>query len=264
MTSTVSPITAAASKLYDAHRNRVPCPPVSTSPGLDAVSDAYAVQMLNTERWIDEGRRVVGCKIGLTSPAVQQQLGVDQPDYGLLFSDMSIDDGGQIAPGLLIQPRVEAEVAFVLGRDLPEHDTTIAEVLGAIEFVVAAIEIVDSRVKDWAITIVDTIADNASSGLFALGSRPVRIDAFDPVSCEMTMTRAGETVSTGQGRACLGSPVSATAWLARTMAGVGRPLRQGDVVLSGALGPMVPARPGDRFEAVISGLGSVSVSFATD
>ncbi|MFW2381365.1 MAG: 2-keto-4-pentenoate hydratase, partial [Acidimicrobiales bacterium] len=167
----------------------------------------------------------------------------------------------EIAAGRLIQPKVEAEIAFVLGQDLPHPDTTQAEVMQAIDFAVAAIEIVDSRIADWQISFFDTVADNGSSGLYVLGSRPVSLDEFDPIACGMVIESGGEPVSVGAGSACLGSPISAAAWLARTMAKAGHPLRSGDTILSGALGPMVSANPGDAFEARISGLGSVSVSF---
>jgi len=262
MTIDQTSIQQAADRLHQAHVDHQPCEPVADLLDGGDVADAYAVQNLNADRWVDEGRRIVGHKIGLTSKSVQNQLGVDRPDYGILFADMSVDEGSEVDAGRLIQPRAEAEIAFVLGRDLPHPDTTVGEVLRAIDFAVAAIEIVDSRVADWRIGILDTVADNASSGLYVLGSSPVSLDAFDPINCGMVMESAGEPVSTGVGRACLGSPISATAWLARTMAAAGRPLSAGDTVLSGALGPMVSAAPGDVFEARISGLGSVTAAFA--
>lgn len=263
MTIDQTSIEQAADRLHQAQVDHRPCEPVADLLDGGGVADAYAVQNANTDRGVSEGRRIVGHKIGLTSKSVQTQLGVDQPDYGILFADMAVDEGGEVEVDRLIQPRAEAEIAFVLGRDLPNPDTTVAEVLRAIDFAVAAIEIVDSRVADWRIGILDTIADNASSGLYVLGSSPVKLDAFDPIRCGMVMERSGEPVSTGAGRACLGSPISATAWLARTMAASGRPLGAGDTVLSGALGPMVGADPGDVFEARISGLGSVTAAFAT-
>ncbi|NYZ15586.1 2-keto-4-pentenoate hydratase [Azospirillum sp. RWY-5-1] len=223
---------------------------------------AYAVQDANTAHWIDAGRRLVGRKIGLTSVAVQKQLGVDQPDYGMLFADMELLDGAEIAAGRLIQPKGEAEVAFVLERDLPRPDSTFTEVLGAVAYALPAIEVVDSRIAAWDIRILDTIADNASSGLYALGSTPVAIDRFDLRLCGMVMEKNGEPVSFGAGAACLGNPLNALVWLARRMAAVGRPLAAGDVVLSGALGPMVAFGPGDRLEARINGLGSVRVACA--
>ncbi len=261
MRSPSETVTEAADRLRDAHDRRVACEPIATLLGDASVDDAYAVQDVNTERWLTDGRRLVGRKIGLTSTSVQRQLGVDRPDYGMLFADMAADEGGDIDIGRLLQPRAEAEIAFVLGRDLPDPDTTVAEVLRSIEFAVAAIEIVDSRIADWRIGILDTVADNASSGMYVLGSTPVLLSSFDPVMCAMVMERRGEPVSVGAGRACLGSPISATAWLARTMAAVGRPLCAGDTVLSGALGPMVAVAPGDVFEARISGLGTVTAAF---
>jgi 2-keto-4-pentenoate hydratase len=256
-------VRTVADLLYEAHRVATPCAPVADRLDGGGIAAAYAAQEENTIRWLAEGRRLVGRKIGLTSPAVQRQLGVDQPDYGMLFADMAVDEGAEVDAGRLLQPRAEAEIAFVLKRDLPNPDATVAEVMQAIDFAVAAIEIVDSRIADWKIGILDTVADNASSGLYVLGSRPVALQAFDPIGCGMVMERAGEPVSTGAGRACLGSPISAAAWLARTMARAGRPLGAGDTVLSGALGPMVSVSPGDVVEARISGLGSVTAAFAT-
>jgi 2-keto-4-pentenoate hydratase len=262
MTVTDETISTVAGALYDAYRTSTPCDPVGERLAGGGIEAAYAAQEVNTRRWLAEGRRLVGRKIGLTSPAVQRQLGVGQPDYGMLFADMAVDEGAEVALGRLLQPRAEAEIAFVLRRDLPNPDATVAEVMQAIDFAVAAIEIVDSRIAGWKIGILDTVADNASSGLYVLGSRPVRLDQFDPLACGMVMERAGEPVSTGAGRACLGSPISAAAWLARTMAAANRPLTAGDTILSGALGPMVAVAPGDVVEARISGLGSVTAAFA--
>ncbi len=262
MTVDQTSILAAADRLLEAGTSGVACEPVSDLLGDGTIADAYAVQDVNTERRLAGGARLVGRKIGLTAPVVQAQLGVDQPDYGMLFADGAVDDAAEIEHGRLIAPRAEAEIAFVLDRDLPYPDTTMAEVLRAIDYAVAAIEIVDSRIADWRIGILDTVADNGSAALFVTGSRPVSMRDFDPISCGMVMEQAGEPVSTGAGRACMGSPVAATAWLARAMAAAGRPLLAGDTVLSGALGPMVAAEPGDVFEARISGLGSVTTAFA--
>jgi 2-keto-4-pentenoate hydratase len=258
--TTSAAISDAADRLHLAAERGTPCAPVSDL--ISTPAEAYAAQEINTERKLTSGARLVGRKIGLTSAAVQRQLGVSQPDYGMLFADMAVDEGADVPLGRLLQPKVEAEIAFVLGRDLPHDDTTVAETMRAIEYAVAAIEVVDSRIADWKIGFVDTVADNASSGLFVIGSRPVALDAFDPVMCGMVMERRGEPVSVGAGKACLGSPVSAAAWLARTMAAAGRPLQAGDTILSGALGPMVAVAPGDVVEARISGLGTVTASFA--
>lgn len=258
------PVREAARLLGEAAAAVAPCDPVRPlieSAGIDA---AYAVQHLLAEEAIRSGRRVVGRKIGLTSTAVQAQLGVDQPDFGVLFDDMEYGSGEEVPLARLIQPRVEAEIVFVMERDLDAERPALGDVLNAIGYALPAIEIVDSRVRDWKISIFDTIADNASSGLYVLGGSPKKIDAFDLALCGMSLERGGEPVSVGCGAACLGNPLNAVVWLARTVARLGRPLRAGDVVLSGALGPMVTVGPGDVFEARISGLGSVSAVFSND
>ncbi len=228
------------------------------------VGTAYRVQEINTKRALAAGRRLVGRKIGLTAKVVQTQLGVDQPDYGMLFADMAVADGEEVPHGKLIKPRVEAEVAFVMGRDILTEQPTIADVIRAVEFCLPAIEIVDSRIAEWKIKIVDTIADNASSGLFVLGCDPRPLRKLDLRNCGMVMESKGEPISVGAGAACLGNPLIAVLWLARTMARAGRPLKVGDIVMSGALGPMVPVAWGDVVEARISGLGSVRAAFAKE
>ncbi|WP_405910126.1 MULTISPECIES: 2-keto-4-pentenoate hydratase [unclassified Streptomyces] len=255
-------ITKAADALLEASRTKAPCPPVRAF--VSGVEAAYAVQRANVERGLAAGRRIVGRKVGLTSPAVQAQLGVDQPDFGTLFADMAVAEDGSVPAGRLIQPKVEAEVALVLKAELPHRDCTVVDVLQATDFALPALEIVDSRIADWDITIVDTVADNASSGLYVLGGTPVPLTGLDLRGVRMTMTRGGEVVSAGTGADCLGSPLNAAAWLASTLADMGDPLRAGDVVLTGALGPMAVAAPGDRFEARISQLGRVAVQFATE
>lgn len=225
------------------------------------IADAYEIQRLNTVRRLDEGRRRIGCKIGLTSAAVQKQLGVEQPDFGVLFDDMSFGDGEPIPFSGLSQPKIEAEIAFVLGRDLDMAHAGIADVIDAVAYALPALEIVGSRIQDWDIRIGDTIADNASSSAFVLGTTPRALDDFDVRLCGMVLERMGEPVSVGTGAACLGNPLNAVTWLARAMTGVGAPLQAGDVVLSGALGPMVPVQPGEVFEARINGLGSVRAIF---
>ncbi|MFE0419829.1 2-keto-4-pentenoate hydratase [Streptomyces tendae] len=241
-----------------------PCPPVRSRIPAGDVGTAYAVQRLNNERRLAEGRRLVGRKIGLTSEAVQRQLGVDQPDFGALLSDMVVAQGGEVPFGRLLQPKVEAEVALVLNADLPDAGCTIDDVVAATEYAVPALEIVDSRIADWDITFVDTVADNASSGLYVLGEQRVPLDDVDLVTVSMSMSRNGDVASRGDGAACLGSPLNAALWLARTLAELGDPLRAGDVVLTGALGPMAAAAPGDVFAASISQLGDVSVRFAAE
>ena len=252
----------AAERLRAAHDRHEPCSPVRDLIAADDVGSAYAVQEANTRRWIGEGRRLVGRKIGLTSKAVQKQLGVDQPDFGMLFADMAVCDGEPVAAGRVLQGKVEAEIAFVLERDIKCEQATMADVLRAVGYAVAAIEIVGSRVANWDIRLVDTVADNASSGLFVLGNMPRKLDGLDLRDCAMQMTQDGKVVSSGVGHACLGHPLNATLWLARKMVEVGRPLLSGDIILSGALGPMVAVQPGAVYEAQISGMGAVRAAFA--
>ncbi|MGE4373666.1 MAG: 2-keto-4-pentenoate hydratase [Xanthobacter sp.] len=257
-------INTVAERLAEARRTGIACAPVRDLLPEGALGLAYAAQDVNTRQALEAGRRLVGRKIGLTSRAVQAQLGVDQPDYGMLFDDMAVLDGWEVTQGRLLQPKVEAEVAFVLERDLDEERLTIADVLRAIAFALPAIEIVDSRIADWKIGILDTIADNASSGLYVLGSTPKKLEHLELRTAGMVMESAGEPVSVGAGAACLGDPLSAVLWLARTMARVGRPLKAGDTVLSGALGPMAQVQWGSVYEARIEGLGSVRAAFAKE
>ncbi len=239
-------------------------PPVREAIGAlggDPLDNAYRVQQINTQRQIEAGARLVGRKIGLTSRAVQDQFGVDQPDFGMLFDHMAYGDGEEIPFLRTQQPKVEAEIALVLEHDLLHERHTVADILRATAYALPSIEIVGSRIANWDIRLADTVADNASSGLFVLGSRPVTLDAFDIVGCGMVMERGGDQVSVGAGAACLGNPLNAAIWLANTMVRVGAPLRAGDIVMTGALGPMVAVRPGDAFVAHIEGLGAVRALF---
>jgi 2-keto-4-pentenoate hydratase len=250
----------AADVLRRSQETRTPCSPVRDLLPDRSISTGYAVQTLLTEARLAEGRRIVGRKIGLTSPAVQAQLGVDTPDFGVLFDDMACPPGGVVDIDRLLQPRIEAEIAFVLSADL-DTDIDDATARAAVGQVRPALEIVDSRIAAWDITLVDTVADNASSGLYVLGEpAPPPGDLREVV---MTMADGtGATVSTGSGAACLGDPITALVWLARTAREYGSPLRAGEVVLSGALGPMVPVLPGASFTATLSGLGTVGVTFS--
>lgn len=255
-------VDAAVRELVEARETGRPCAPLRGRllPEGD-VATAYAVQRAQVRRWLDDGHRRVGAKIGLTSPAVQESFGVYQPDFGVLLDDMAVPDGAEVGPERLLQPRVEAEIAFVLGSDLPDERITAVDVIRATDHLLPAIEIVDSRISGWDISIVDTVADNASSGLFVLGTTPRPLAQVDLRLCGMVLEHAGEPVSVGAGAACLGNPLHAVVWLAQTLARAGEPLRAGEVVLSGALGPMVPVTPGAAYEARISGLGSVRVCF---
>lgn len=254
----------AAARLTAASAELAPCAPVRDVIAPGDVATAYAVQQRLADARIAAGAKIVGRKIGLTSPAVQAQLGVDQPDFGILFDDMAFATGADIPAGRLIQPKVEAEVAFVLRSDLVDGPLDVEQVRGAVDYAVAALEIVDSRIANWDITFVDTVADNGSSALFVLGSERRDLTDFEPIDVEMTMTADGETVSTGNGAACLGDPLLALAWLAATSRDFGHPLRAGDVVLSGALGPMFALCPGVKIEAELTGLGIVSMRFTAN
>ena len=249
-----------ARRLRDAYA-RGAVPPLRD--GLDPVDadGAYAVQTINTRFWEAQGRRIVGRKAGLTAKAVQMQLGVDQPDFGVLFADMAVADGGTLDPARAIQPKAEAEIAFVLGKDLPDPQTTPQMVAEAVATVHAAIEIVDSRIADWKITFADTVADNGSSAFFVMASDGKPLAGLDLFTCGMVMEINGAIVSLGAGAAALGHPLNAAAWLAQTLARRGEPLRAGDILLAGALGPMIALNPGDHVRASIGGLGEASFTY---
>lgn len=258
-------IEEAARRLAEAERGRTPCPPVRDLVGATDVAAAYAVQSINRDAAIAAGRRVVGRKIGLTAPAVQRQLGVDRPDFGYLYDDMDVS-GASVASGRLLQPKIEAEIAFELGTDL-DGPVDLDGVRAAIRRVRPALEIVDSRVAGWDITFGDTVADNASAGLYVLGpdvldvSGPEELARLALPEVAMTLTVDGEPASSGRGADCLGDPVAALHWLAVAAHRHGDPLRAGQVVLSGALGPMVPVAAGQYVEAEITGVGAVAVRF---
>jgi 2-keto-4-pentenoate hydratase len=254
-------VSRAADALFAAFHGGEPIAPLRESHPEGDAELAYAIQDANTTRWLGQGRRLCGRKIGLTSKAVQKQLGVDQPDFGMLFADMAYSDGEEMPWHRLHQPRCEAEVALVLAHDLVAEQITLPDLIRAAAYALPAIEVVGSRIAKWNIRFFDTIADNASSGLYVLGTAPVKLDGLDLRLAGMVMERRGDPVSVGAGAACLGHPYTAALWLARTMVKVGRPLLAGDTILTGALGPMIGVEPGDVFEARIGGLGSVRAVF---
>jgi|HubBroStandDraft_3_1064219.scaffolds.fasta_scaffold40548_2 2-keto-4-pentenoate hydratase len=293
MTIVNPPLDGDAAKALDmlvaARASGQPCPPIRGLLPADDVDAAYAVQSSWVADQIAAGARVVGRKIGLTNPVVQAQFGVDRPDFGVLFESMACAPGTPIDAARTLQPKIEAEIAFVLAEDLTSTMIGPAEVAAATAYVMAALEIVDSRIAGWDIGIVDTIADNGSSGLFVLGDRRQELGRLDLAECAMTLRRVasgggdgtggagggdgtgglgevggtgGEVVSTGTGASILGHPLAAVAWLAAAVRDHGRPLRAGEVVLSGSLGPMVAVAPGDIFVADITGVGQVSAVFA--
>lgn len=257
-------ITAAVERLAQAQDTRVPCPPVRDLIGTADLPAAYAVQQGLVQRRLAGGVTVVGRKIGATSKAVQDQLGVDQPDFGYLLSDMDVSRDRPVSMRTLLQPRVEAEVAFVLSRDIDPADgeITLEVVRDSVEVALPALEIVDSRIADWAIGFTDTVADNASSGLFVVGTDGRTLDELEPREVTMSLTINGEERSAGTGAACLGDPLEALRWLAVQAQRFGDPLRAGHLILSGALGPFVPFAPGDRVEATISGFAPLTATFA--
>jgi 2-keto-4-pentenoate hydratase len=256
-------ISAAVERLSLAHETRVPCAAVRDLIGTDDLPAAYAVQQGLVQKRLAAGATVVGRKIGATSKAVQDQLGVDQPDFGYLLDEMDVSDHHPISMRTLVQPRVEAEVAFVLARDvdMDEDDITLDAVRDCVEVALPALEIVDSRIERWDIGFTDTVADNASSGLYVVGPEGKKLDELEPRDVEMSLTINGEVRSSGNGAACLGDPLEALRWLAVQCARFGDPLRAGHLVLSGALGPFVPFAPGDQVEASISGFDTLTARF---
>ena len=254
-------VEAAAKRLREAAQSGQTCDPVRKLIGIEDLDKAYAVQEINNSLRIAQGARIVGSKIGLTSKAVQKQLGVDQPDFGVLWHDTEILNGGEISMKELMQPRAEAEIAFVLGKDLDKDVMTSVDILSAIEYALPSIEVVGSRIANWDIKITDTIADNASASHWVVGHRPVKLENFDLINCKMKMKNKSKVVSKGVGKACLGSPINAMLWLAQKMKALGKPMQAGDLILSGAIGPMVTAKAGDHFHVTIEGLGEVSAAF---
>lgn len=250
----------AADRLAAAARTGQPCSPVRDLIGRDDIASAYWIQSRNIDALLASGRTVVGRKIGLTSPAVQRQLGVDRPDFGVLLDDMDCTGAGPLDITRVLQPKIEAEIAVILDVDVTE-ELTAERAPDVVSTVFAAFEIVDSRIADWDISLADTVADNASSGLFVLGDSVPRVDAPDLASVAMTLTADGVEVSTGRGSDCLGSPWNALVWLANTCIEFGAPLRAGDIVLTGALGPMVPVAPGSTYTTTISGIGTATATF---
>lgn len=263
--ASADPAATLAQMLLDATATRTPCEPLRTAAErLDwptGEEQAYAVQRQVRARRVAAGDRTIGRKIGLTAASVRQQLGVFQPDYGYLWQSTCYGDGASIALSEYIHPKLEAEVAIVLGEDLHAREPTLADLIAATAYALPALEIVDSRVRQWDIRLFDTVADNASAAGFVLGADPRRLDQLSLRDARMQMRRGDDVVSSGFGHECLGHPLNAAVWLARQAARCGEPLRRGDIVMTGALGPMVPIARGDRFEAHIEGLGSVAATF---
>ncbi len=248
-------------ELYEALMARRSVAPLTSREAEITIEDAYRIQQRMVARRIEKGERVVGKKIGVTSVAVMNMLGVDQPDFGYMLDGMIHGDGAAIDAASLIAPKAEGEIAFVLKTDLMGPGVSAADVLAATEGVMACFEIVDSRITDWKIKIADTVADNASCGVFVLGDRMVDPRALDLRTCGMVLEKNGEVVATGAGAATMGSPVNAVVWLANTLGRLGIGLKAGEVILSGALGAMVPVKAGDNLRVAIGGIGGCAVRF---
>lgn len=261
-TALASGLDACVQALATAAAERRPIEPLTTTHPELTVADAYAIQAAGIGRRLAEGRVIRGRKAGLTSAAMQQQLGVDEPDFGTLIDDMLVEDGDEIDVTLLIQPRAEAEIGFVLEHDLVGPGVTPTDVLRAAAGVLACIEVIDSRIADWRIGLVDTVADNASSALAVTSGRLVPIDGIDLRLLGMAFYRNGELVETGAGAAVLGNPARCVAWLANKLAEFGEPLRAGELILAGALHRSVAVEPGDIFRAELSRLGTVTTRFS--
>ncbi|OVZ59809.1 2-oxopent-4-enoate hydratase [Pigmentiphaga sp. NML030171] len=254
-------ITQLGDELYQALTGRTVVDPLtSRHPGI-TIENAYHIQQRMIERRVQAGERIIGKKIGVTSRAVMNMLGVYQPDFGYMLDGMIYNEGEAIDIGTLIQPKAEGEIAFILKKDLMGPGISNADVLAATECVMPCFEIVDSRIRDWKIKVQDTVADNASCGVFVLGDQAVDPRKIDLSLCGMVLEKNGEIVATGAGAAALGSPLNAVTWLANTMGRLGIPLKAGEVILSGALAAMFPAQAGDNFRVSIGGLGSCSVRF---
>ncbi len=254
-------IAQMAEALVAARTDLAQIPPLRESHGLASVEDAYAVQDAANRRWIAGGRRLVGRKIGLTSPAVQAQMGIDQPDFGMLWADYAFTEGEVVDTRRFMQPKAELEVAFVMERGFDDPQAPMAELIRRLAYAVPALEVVDTAIRDWNIRLVDTVADNASGGGFLLGLGARRVTDIDLRLCAGILSRNGRVVSRGLGVDCMGSPLYATLWLAQKMAAVGSPLGEGDIVMSGAFGPMVPVGPGEVYLAEIAGFAPIQVNF---
>lgn len=261
--ATADQLEAFSDELYKALRARQTIVPLSTRVPELTIDDAYKISLGFLDKRLADGEKVIGKKIGVTSKPVQDMLNVRQPDFGFLTDAMEIPDGGTavISQGL-IQPRAEAEIAFMLKKDLKGPGVEMQDVLDATDYIMPCFEIVDSRIADWKIKIADTVADNASCGVFVLGNARANPRNFDLAALKVTVRKNGQYLSEGLGAAVQGSPLAAIAWLANTLGPYGVTLSAGDVVLSGSLVPLEPARAGDIFEMDLSGVGATSIRFA--
>lgn len=250
-----------AVELLEAEKNQVGMKPLTSVDPELTVDEAYHIQLKNIEVKTQQGHKIVGKKIGLTSKAMQNLLGVNEPDYGHLLSNMVVENGGIVPKDRILQPRVEGEIAFILKEDLKGPNVTALDVIQATDYVLPAIEVVDSRITDWKIKLPDTIADNASSAFYVLGGKPRKIEDVNLELIGMVLLKNGEIVNTGVGAAALGNPIQCVAWLANRLADFDISLQAGEVILSGALSAAIDAQEGDSFVARFAHLGEVSIRF---
>lgn len=249
-----------ANALYHAQKNKVATSPLTEEDPSLTIDDAYAIQLFNVHRLVEQGEILSGKKIGLTSEGIQKQMGVKEPDYGHLFKSMDYPDG-KVETDTLLQPKIEGELAFILKDDLAGGNVTKEDVIKATDYVVAGFEIVASRVANWNIKLVDTVADNASAGCYVLGKKKLKLTEFDLLSVEMAMYKNEELITTGKSTAVLGDPTEAVAWLANRLWDYGVPLKQGEIILSGAFSFAPEAKKGDRFRADFTHFGTVEAEF---
>ena len=261
MSLSADQIQSLARALLEAESSLAPIAPITDQYPDISIEDAYSVQLAIIAAHVKAGRKVVGKKVGLTSRAMQEMLGVDQPDYGVLFEDMITSDGGSYPAGNLVQPRVEPEIAFMLKSELKGPGITVADVLAATDYVFPALEVVASRIKDWKIKLADTIADNASSGRFVMGDAHKPVEGLDLVGEGLIFEKNGVELGRATGEAVLDNPANAVAWCANKLCEYGESLEAGQLILPGALTGMTPVVPGDTITARFSTIGTVSVSF---
>lgn len=261
MTTDSETVQDAARAIRQARTDRCPIDPISTTYGITTAEQAYRIARINHPFQRQAQGRVTGKKVGLTAAAIQQQLGITEPDYGLLFADMEHLDHDDVPFDAFIAPKVEAEVAFIMDRDLNAEPPSFAEFVASVAYTLPAIEIVDSVIKDWQISLVDTVADNASAARYVLGNQPVRLGAIELQKIDMQLWINHAVAVVGNGTICMGHPLRSAYWLACTMANHGQPLRAGEVILSGSLGPMKSVAKGDVIHAQLGRLGSVNCQF---
>lgn len=250
-----------AEELLLAERNKLAIAPLTEQYSELNVTDAYQIQLEVTKKKVSEGRTIIGKKVGLTSVAMQKMLGVDEPDYGHLLDDMKVEDGGKVKVSDMLSPKIEAEIGFILKDDLQGPNVTFLDVLMATEYIVPTLEIIDSRIADWKIRLVDTVADNGSSAKVVVGNKLSKIDGIDLRSLGMVFYKNGEMVATGSGAAALGHPAHAIAWLANKLHEFDITLKAGELILPGALSAAMNVQAGDVVSAQFGSLGSVSVTF---